>query len=62
MKEKIYLTKEGYDKYITELENMRKELANKLNSEFKENAASVISAFEKDAEENLKKARKNAKW
>lgn len=32
MKEKIYLTKEGYDKYITELENMRKELANKLNN------------------------------
>lgn len=32
MKEKIYLTKEGYDKYIAELENMRKELANKLNN------------------------------
>lgn len=32
MKEKIYLTKEGYDKYITELENMRKELASKLNN------------------------------
>lgn len=32
MKEKIYLTKEGYDKYLAELENMRKELANKLNN------------------------------
>lgn len=33
-----------------------KELENKLNSEFKENAASVISAFEKDAEELKKEA------